>query len=82
MRYLTSGPFLIGLFLVLGAFLAMPLFVTALPGQGCTPATPENPSWDCVNPVAVDFTIPALTAASGVVLMVFSGVRARRRSGQ
>jgi hypothetical protein len=82
MRYITSRPFLIGLFLVLGAFVAMPPFVTELTGQGCTTPTPTNPSWDCVYPVAFDFTVPVLAAASGVTLMLVTIVRTRSRSGE
>jgi hypothetical protein len=78
MRYLSSPPFVVGLLLVVGAFVALPLSVTELTEETCTTASPSNPSWACEHLMVVDFRIPMLMAASGVALTMFALVRIRR----
>ena len=78
MRYLSSRPFVVGLLLVVGAFAIVPLFVTELTEQTCTPSSPANPSSDCSQLMAVDFRIPVLMVVSGVALMLLTMVRMRR----
>ena len=66
--------------LVAAAILALPLFVTALSEQTCTPASPANPSWDCMQLFVYDFKVPMLMGLSGVVLMLLTVIRMRRAS--
>ena len=77
MRHLFSRPFVVGLFLVVGALTVMPLFVTESTEQTCSTPSPANPSWDCSQLIAVDFRIPVLMIASGIALMLFTMVRMR-----
>jgi hypothetical protein len=78
MRYVTSRPFVVGLVLLIGAIVAMPLFVMELTEQTCTTPSPTNPSWDCVHSFTVDFTLPVLTGVSGMALILLTLVRMRR----
>ena len=78
MRYLSSRLFVVGLLMVLGGILSMPLFVTLLAGGSCSAPGPDNPSWDCFQPTVVDFRIPVVLGASGVALMLVAVVRMRR----
>ena len=80
MRYFYSRPFLVGLLLVVGAFVAVPLFTTQIGQQGCEGPTPTSPSWDCSQVFSVDFRVPMLLAAGGVVLMLVAAIGMRRRS--
>ena len=77
-RLLSSRPFVVGLLLVVGAILAVPLFVTELTERTCTEASPANPSWACSQFMSVDLRIPVLVFASGIGLMLFTLVRMRR----
>ena len=80
MRYLSSRPFTVGVVLVVGAILSMPLFVTA--GEGdCSipsPSATSPSSWDCFQPFVFDFRIPISVMVSGVALMLVAVVRMRR----
>jgi hypothetical protein len=78
MRCLSSRPFVVGLLLMVGGILSMPLFVTALAGGSCSTPSPANPSWDCFQPTVWDFRIPVVLGVSGFALMLVAVVRMRR----
>ena len=76
MRYRSSISFVVGLLLVGAAFVITPLFVTS--GPVVVTGNPlTDSSWDISQATRWDFTIPALLAVIGLVLMVIAAVRKR-----